>query len=64
VLRPDSVASEELREDILRFLRSEIAVYKLPRLVDFVDELPRSPTGKLLRRVLREREASPSAPAS
>jgi 2-aminobenzoate-CoA ligase len=64
VLRPDSVASEELKEDILRFLRSEIAVYKLPRLVDFVDELPRSPTGKLLRRVLREREASPSAPAS
>ena len=35
--------------------RSELATYKCPRSVDFVDELPRDPNGKLYKRLLRER---------
>jgi 2-aminobenzoate-CoA ligase len=55
VLKPgQSVASEELIE----YCRGKIATYKLPREVAFVNELPRTPTGKLLRRVLRQKEPS------
>ncbi|MEO8296379.1 MAG: long-chain-fatty-acid--CoA ligase [Burkholderiales bacterium] len=39
--------------DIIGFLRSRIAGYKCPKTVDFVDSLPRNPTGKILKRVLR-----------
>lgn len=41
-------------EELIAFAREHLAGYKLPKSVDFVDELPRSPTGKVLRRVLRE----------
>jgi len=43
-------------KELIDFCRSKIAVYKLPREVEFVDELPRTVTGKLLRRVLRAKE--------
>jgi 2-aminobenzoate-CoA ligase len=52
--------SEALRLELIEFCRGKIAVYKLPREVVFVPQLPRAPgpagpgTGKLLRRVLRE----------
>jgi acyl-coenzyme A synthetase/AMP-(fatty) acid ligase len=36
--------------------RPEVAPYERIHRVELVDELPKSPTGKLLRRVLRERE--------
>lgn len=36
--------------------RERIAVYKLPRIIEFADDLPRTPAGKLLRRVLRAHE--------
>jgi long-chain acyl-CoA synthetase len=32
-----------------------LATYKCPRTVDFVDELPRDPNGKLYKRLLRDR---------
>ena len=44
-------------DELIEYCRGKIATYKLPREVAFVDELPRTPTGKLLRRVLRQREA-------
>lgn len=56
VLKEGEVPSEELKQGIVDYCRDKIAVYKLPREVEFVDELPRTPAGKLLRRVLRERE--------
>ena len=53
VLRPgQTVTSDEL----IAFCKGKIATYKLPREVVVVDELPRTPTGKLLRRVLRQKE--------
>ena len=41
-------------EDIIAFARERIAGYKLPKSVDFIDALPRNPSGKILRRELRE----------
>lgn len=41
-------------EDIIAFARERIAGYKLPKSVDFATELPRNPSGKILRRQLRE----------
>jgi acyl-CoA synthetase (AMP-forming)/AMP-acid ligase II len=42
-------------EDLIAFARERLAGYKLPRSVDLVDELPRTPSGKVLKRELRER---------
>jgi 2-aminobenzoate-CoA ligase len=54
VLKPGrSVTSGELIE----YCKDKIARYKLPREVVFVNELPRTPTGKLLRRVLRQSDS-------
>jgi long-chain acyl-CoA synthetase len=41
-------------ENIIAFARERIAAYKAPKSVDFIDALPRNPSGKILRRELRE----------
>ncbi|WP_409493168.1 FadD3 family acyl-CoA ligase [Amycolatopsis sp. cmx-11-12] len=51
VLRPGSELSTE---DVLAHCEGELANYKIPRFVDFVAELPRNLSGKVLKRVLRE----------
>jgi acyl-CoA synthetase (AMP-forming)/AMP-acid ligase II len=48
-----ATAGPELERDLLAYCRSRIAHYKCPVSVDFVVELPRLPTGKLLKRQLR-----------
>jgi long-chain acyl-CoA synthetase len=40
-------------EDVIAYLRPALADYKVPRIVEFVDAVPRSPSGKALRRLLR-----------
>jgi fatty-acyl-CoA synthase len=47
--------SPELEEELLDYCRARIAHYKCPRSVDFEAALPRLPTGKLYKRILRER---------
>ena len=42
-------------EELIAFARERLAGYKLPRAIEFVDELPRTPSGKVLKRELRER---------
>ena len=60
VLKPGTTASEPLKAELIEFCRDKIAVYKLPREIEWASQLPRAPgpagpgTGKLLRRVLRE----------
>ncbi len=44
-------------DELIEFCRGKIATYKLPREVEIVTELPRTATGKLLRRVLREKDS-------
>ena len=41
--------------ELIAFCRQELAAYKYPRRVEVLDDLPKTPTGKLLRRELRER---------
>jgi long-chain acyl-CoA synthetase len=45
-------------EEIKAFCKERIAAYKVPRIVEFTDELPKSLVGKVLRRKLREAEAA------
>jgi long-chain acyl-CoA synthetase len=45
----------ELERELLAFCREHLAHYKCPRSVDFEAELPRLPTGKLYKRLLRDR---------
>ena len=49
-----SAAGEALEAELLAHCRAELAAYKCPRSVDFRDELPRYPTGKLYKRLLRD----------
>ncbi len=56
ILKPGQTPSDELKQQILDSCREHIAIYKLPRIVEFVKELPRTLQGKLLRRVLRDKE--------
>ncbi|MEY9876416.1 acyl-CoA synthetase (AMP-forming)/AMP-acid ligase II [Streptacidiphilus sp. MAP12-33] len=58
VLRPDAGRVEP--EELIAFTRERIASYKKPQQVHFLDELPRNPTGKILKRVLREQFGEPS----
>lgn len=46
--------SEELTSELLEYVRSRIARFKVPRSVDYVAELPRDPNGKLYKRQLRD----------
>jgi fatty-acyl-CoA synthase len=45
-------------EDVREFVKRNLARFKVPRDVFFIDELPRTPTGKVLKRELRERHAA------
>jgi len=54
VLKPSSTASAE---DLQAFCRERLAKFKVPAAVTFLDELPRTPSGKVLKRQLREAKA-------
>ena len=56
VLKPGETATAE---DIMEHCRQKLASYKRPRSVVFVDELPRNPMGKVLKRVLRDQYGKP-----
>jgi long-chain acyl-CoA synthetase len=50
-----TAAGPELEQRLLAYGREHLAGYKVPRSIDFEDELPRLPTGKLYKRLLRDR---------
>jgi long-chain acyl-CoA synthetase len=52
---PGVAADAALERELIAFCREHLAHFKCPRTVDFVDELPRLPTGKLYKRLLREK---------
>ena len=49
-----ATAGPELAAELIEFCRSRLAGYKCPRSVDFIETMPREPTGKLLKRKLRD----------
>jgi len=53
-LQPGYQASPALAEELSTWARERLAHFKCPRTVDFVEELPRTPSGKLSKRTLRE----------
>ena len=55
VLKPE-YRGKISEDEIIEWVRERISGYKRVREVEFVESLPRTPAGKLLRRVLRERE--------
>ncbi len=61
VLKPGETLTPD---DLLAFCKGKIATYKLPREIVIVDELPRTPTGKLLRRVLKQKEQGAQQPGA
>ena len=52
----DREAVYEIGRGLLRYVKEKKIRYKWIREVEFVDQIPKSPTGKLLRRILKERE--------
>ena len=61
LLAPGHAASPALEESIREHVKRHLAPYQQPRLIEFVSELPMTTTGKVQRKVLREREAASHA---
>ncbi|HET7853843.1 MAG TPA: hypothetical protein VFM04_05240, partial [Candidatus Methylomirabilis sp.] len=63
-LKAGQQGSDALKQELIEFCKGRVAIYKLPREVEFIDKMPRAPgpggpgTGKLLRRLLRQQEAA------
>lgn len=55
VLRPGEIGSNELVEELREMTRNAIAPYKVPKKIEFVEEFPKTVTGKTIRRELRDR---------
>jgi len=52
---PGQLADAALEAQLVTYCRERLAGYKAPRSIDFVEKLPRHPTGKLYKRLLRDR---------
>lgn len=61
VLRPGMKAAPELTKDIQTYVKTVLAHYKSPRWIEFVDELPKTQTGKIKRYVLKEQAMEAAA---
>jgi acetyl-CoA synthetase len=57
VLKPGHLPSAELAREIQGFVKTRLAAHEYPRLVEFIEALPMTTTGKIIRRKLRERPA-------
>lgn len=53
-LRPGVPANEATRQDIFKFCAERIAKFKMPKTIDFSEQLPREANGKLMKRKLRD----------
>jgi len=62
VLRPESGTEATVAQELVAMARHSLAPYKVPRDVRFVDALPRTPTGKLRRFVLRSATSAAGGP--
>ena len=62
VLAPGHAPSKDLEDDIRGHVRTFLAPYEVPKEIEFIDALPMTTTGKVQRKVLREREAARKAP--
>ena len=56
VLRPGHEPDEAMRRDLIAFSRQRLGAAIAPKLIDFTDSLPKTRSGKTMRRLLRARE--------
>jgi 2-aminobenzoate-CoA ligase len=56
VLKPGHARTSDLAREIQDFVKRDIAPFKYPRVIEFLDALPRNPSGKVQRYLLRENE--------
>jgi benzoate-CoA ligase len=54
VLKPGIEREAHLADNLKEFVRGRLASYKCPRWIEFVEELPKTPTGKIRRNLLRQ----------
>lgn len=54
-IAPDAQAGAALGAELIAHCRNTLAAYKCPRTIDFADDLPREPTGKLIKRLIKAR---------
>ena len=54
-LRIKDQAGEEMARELINYCENQLSKIKCPKSIDFIDELPRTPTGKLLKRLLIEK---------
>jgi acetyl-CoA synthetase len=58
VLKPGAAASDETAADIRHWVKMRLSMHEYPRELEFVDSLPLTTSGKVIRRLLRERAAA------
>ncbi|MGI8896329.1 MAG: acyl-CoA synthetase [Casimicrobiaceae bacterium] len=56
VLKPGQAPSDALEAEIRSFVRTKLSAHEYPREIAFIDDMPMTTTGKVIRRLLRERE--------
>jgi acetyl-CoA synthetase len=56
VLQPGYEPSEELAEDLRQYVRKRLSAHAYPREIEFMTQLPKTPSGKLQRFILRNNE--------
>ncbi len=56
VLKPDIKPTQEIEEELKGFVKQRLAAHEYPREIEFVDSLPMTATGKIMRRELKKRE--------
>ena len=61
VLKTDVVAGDDVAADIKEFVKVRLAAHEYPREIEFVDELPMTATGKIMRKDLKAREVQKKA---
>jgi len=59
----DEAARQRLVAELQEHVRGKLAPYEYPKEIEFLDALPMTTTGKVQRRILREREAQQATPA-
>lgn len=61
VLKNGYARSDALCRELQAHVKDRLAAYKYPRWIEFVDDLPKTATGKIQRHILRAREPAPTA---
>ncbi|MNW22533.1 Acetyl-coenzyme A synthetase [compost metagenome] len=55
MLRPEYAPSDELAADIRDWVKTRLSMHEYPREIEFLDSLPLTTSGKVIRRILRDR---------